>query len=581
MYLDHYSLTKRPFSISPDPRFLWLGEKHAEALATLKYGILDNKGFLLLTGEIGTGKTVLIKSLVKQLNAEVTLVTILDPRLELMDFFNILASELEMGRRFDSKGDFLIHFKRFLIEQHDQNKKVLLIVDEAQRLNHELMDEIRVLSNIEFDYKKLINIFFVGQSEFKAMLLEEKNRPLRQRITYNYHLEPLTEQETAAFIEHRLKVAGATKAIFSAEALREIYFFSQGIPRLINIICDHGLVTGYSTNLKLINVDIIRECANELQISGDIDVRPSPTPSVSAYDPPDEQPNLLIPLNQLQSSENRPIKKLAVITSIAVLLIGAAVAIFWGPRFKPSAEAEMQKNEDVRINDKSKNDPKLSANYMNSLAVTNNTQPAMTDEADSQPTKDIINNDAAVGSSEIETIGSKTNAGDADTITEVDLPEENNLKFESLTNSTATRPAANEVDRLSPAPGNLHTITTSEQNFTVHFDTDSSQLSSQAVETLNKIVELILHHADSETTIEGYTDSYGDYNLNQKLSSYRADIVKRYLVSRGIADSRIKAVGLGPANPIADNMTREGRRKNRRVEIKVNVKPIGNFSLNG
>ncbi len=215
MYLNHYDLTNKPFSISPDPNFLWPGEKHAEALAGLQYGILENKGFVLLTGEIGTGKTLLINSLVRSINEEVIVATISDPRLELIDFYNILANKFKMNMRFERKGDFLIHFEEFLIKANSHHKKVLLIIDEAQRLKSELLDEIRVLSNIEFETRKLINIFFVGQRELKEMLLEERNRPLKQRITYNYHLLPLIEQETTAFIEHRLKVAGATKKIFS------------------------------------------------------------------------------------------------------------------------------------------------------------------------------------------------------------------------------------------------------------------------------------------------------------------------------------------------------------------------------
>jgi len=328
MYLDHYSLTHHPFSISPDPRFLWLGEKHAEALATLKYGIMDNKGFLLLTGEIGTGKTVLIKSLVKQTDAEVTLAIIPDPRLELIDFYNILAYEFGMDRRFDCKGDFLIYFKKFLIEQYDQNKKVLLIVDEAQRLNHDLMDEIRVLSNVEFDHRKLINIFFVGQSEFNKMLLEERNRPLRQRITYNYHLEPLTEQETAALIDHRLKVAGAARGIFSSEAVREIYYFSQGVPRLINIICDHGLVTGYSASSTFIDLAIVKECAKELQISENIGDLPSPKPIVIEHDSPVEKSKMVNSPQQFEPDRQNPIKKVTIIIAILSLFFGIGILLY-------------------------------------------------------------------------------------------------------------------------------------------------------------------------------------------------------------------------------------------------------------
>jgi general secretion pathway protein A len=328
MYLDHYGLTHQPFSISPDPRFLWLGEKHLEGLATLKYGIMENKGFLLLTGGIGMGKTVLIKSIVQQLDAEVTLAVISDPRMQLIDFYNILAYEFGMNSRFESKADFLIYFKNFLLDQHAQNKKVLLIVDEAQRLYHDLIDEIRVLSNIEFDHIKLINIFFVGQSEFNRMLSEERNRPLNQRITYNYHLEPLTEQETADFIAHRLKVAGANGDIFSTEAVREIYCFSQGVPRLINIICDHGLVTGYSANLTSIDLAIIKECAKELQISANIDSSPSSKPAVIQHDPHDENPHIIDSPQKIKSDKQVPNKKVIIIIAILSLFIVIGILLF-------------------------------------------------------------------------------------------------------------------------------------------------------------------------------------------------------------------------------------------------------------
>ena len=309
MYLNHYDLTNKPFSISPDPNFLWPGEKHAEALAGLQYGILENKGFVLLTGEIGTGKTLLINSLVRSINEEVIVATIPDPRLELIDFYNILANKFKMDRRFERKGDFLIHFEEFLIKANAHQKKVLLIIDEAQRLKSELLDEIRVLSNIEFETRKLINIFFVGQRELKEMLLEERNWPLKQRITYNYHLMPLVEQETAAFIEHRLKVAGATKKIFSKEAIREIHNFSKGVPRLINIICDHSLMTGYSKALTVIDVDIINECAEGLQISIAKSLPFSEQPTAVEDDPWVREQEIIKYLQKPQSSEKPSISQ--------------------------------------------------------------------------------------------------------------------------------------------------------------------------------------------------------------------------------------------------------------------------------
>jgi len=266
MYLNFYRLNSKPFQITTDSRFLWLGEKHAEALATLKYGILEDKGFLLLTGDVGTGKTVLIKLLVKSIDISAIVATIPDPGLDATDFFNILAEEFKMDRRFSSKGDFLIYFKKFLLTAHTSDKKVLLIIDEAQRLHHDLLEQIRLLSNIELENRKLINIFFVGQTEFNRTLLEERNKAVRQRITVHYHIEPLAEPETQQYIRHRLNVAGCKSEIFTLDAMRRIHVFSAGYPRLINIICDHALLTGYAGGTKTIDVNLIRDCEKELRL---------------------------------------------------------------------------------------------------------------------------------------------------------------------------------------------------------------------------------------------------------------------------------------------------------------------------
>jgi len=266
MYLKFYQLASKPFQITTDPKFLWLGEKHTEALATLKYGILEDKGFLLLTGEIGTGKTALIKLLVKTIDVAAIVATVPDPGLEAIDFFNFLAEEFKMDRHFTSKGDFLIEFKQFLLKAYSAKQKVLLIIDESQRLNPEMLEQIRLLSNIELDNRKLINIFFVGQTEFNRTLLDERSKAVRQRITVSYHIEPLTEAETPQYILHRLKVAGARREIFTAAAVKRIHSFSGGYPRLINIICDHALLTGYASEAKTIDVDLIRECEKELRL---------------------------------------------------------------------------------------------------------------------------------------------------------------------------------------------------------------------------------------------------------------------------------------------------------------------------
>ncbi|OEU53273.1 MAG: hypothetical protein BA868_02285 [Desulfobacterales bacterium C00003106] len=266
MYLAQYNLEKKPFQMSADPEFLWFGEKHKEALAMLKYAIGENKGFLLLTGDVGTGKTTTINALVNSLGDEVIVAMISYPRLETLDFFNFLADCLKMNKKFTTKGDFLLHLHRFLDEAYNNNKKVLVVIDEAQGLNQELLDNIRLLSNIEKQNTKLIHIFFVGSKELNDILLDAKNGALRQRISVRYNIDPLTESELVEYIRHRLSVAGSKNEIFDSGAIHEIFSFSNGYPRLINMICDHALLTGHVKNKKTIDADIVKECAEELGI---------------------------------------------------------------------------------------------------------------------------------------------------------------------------------------------------------------------------------------------------------------------------------------------------------------------------
>jgi len=266
MYLNFYGLSKKPFQISSDPAFLWLGEKHQEALATLRYGVLDSKGFLLITGDVGTGKTTLINALVSSFSPhEVRHAIVTDPDLDRIDFFNIVAHAFRIPKTFQTKADFLIYFSRFLHYHHNKNKKVVLIIDESQRLSQELLEEIRLLSNIERQDQKLLNIFFLGQNEFNNLLEMTENRALKQRITLKYHLRPLTSDETQKYIEHRLKIAGTSKKIFTNGALKNIYEFSRGYPRLINVVCDHALLTGYVYEKPTVDAKIIDECRKDLE----------------------------------------------------------------------------------------------------------------------------------------------------------------------------------------------------------------------------------------------------------------------------------------------------------------------------
>jgi type II secretory pathway predicted ATPase ExeA/TPR repeat protein len=263
MYQSHYNLAEKPFQLTTDPKFLWLGEKHKEALATLKYGVIEQKGFLLVTGDVGMGKTTLINALLETIDENTLVANIKDPALNLIDFYNLIAISFDIPQKFESKVDFIVYFSQFLKKVYSKNKGVLLIIDEVHSLSKELLEHIRLLSNIEFPEEKLLNVFLVGQNEIHQTLALPQFRAIRQRISLAYQIQPLSERETSEYIKHRLKVAGTEKEIFTQSAVSEVYRFSNGYPRLINIICDLSLLTGYSRDLKEITPDIVQECSQE------------------------------------------------------------------------------------------------------------------------------------------------------------------------------------------------------------------------------------------------------------------------------------------------------------------------------
>lgn len=269
MYEAFYGLKKKPFQITSDPGFLWLGPKHREALSTLKYGVMENKGFLLLTGDVGTGKTTLINRLVDDIQDKAYSAKIPDPGLSKYDFYRMVSRYFKLPIEVRTKSDFLEPFSRFLNDAHTEKKSVLLLIDEAQRLKHDLMEEIRLLSNLERQDAKLLNIFFVGQNEFNSILLQPENRALMRRITITYNLDPLDPDETSAYIRHRLKTAGAGHEIFSSAAMEEVYAFSSGFPRQINIICDLAMFFAFQVTRRTISRKIVRQCRERISFSVD------------------------------------------------------------------------------------------------------------------------------------------------------------------------------------------------------------------------------------------------------------------------------------------------------------------------
>jgi general secretion pathway protein A len=222
MYLSHFQLEKEPFNISPDPAFFWMGAQQAAAFETLREGLLERDGCVLLTGDIGTGKTVLVKRLVDLKGVAAIFTTITGPELNGLDFYHILAAEFYVGRRFDSREEFLADFTLFLSQGFSADQKVVIIIDEAQRLNREILKDVVVLSNLQLSGRKLVKIFFVGQLALNGLLTREENRDVLQNISARHCLEPLTEEDTRSYIAHRLKVAGREQPLFSAAAVKGV-----------------------------------------------------------------------------------------------------------------------------------------------------------------------------------------------------------------------------------------------------------------------------------------------------------------------------------------------------------------------
>ena len=267
MYTSFFGLQEKPFAITPDPRYLYLSERHAEALAHLLYGINEAGGFIQLTGEVGTGKTTVIRSLLEQLPGHAEVALILNPRLTPAEFLLTICEELhlqvpEHGR--DSTKVLMDLLGHYLLEAHARGRRVVLIVDEAQNLSPQTLEQVRLLTNLETATTKLLQIILIGQEELRTLLEQADLRQLAQRITGRYHLSPLSREETAGYVKHRMRVAGATAEAFTPSALKEIHRLSGGIPRVINVVCDRALLGAFTREDHRVGASYVRQAAAEV-----------------------------------------------------------------------------------------------------------------------------------------------------------------------------------------------------------------------------------------------------------------------------------------------------------------------------
>jgi general secretion pathway protein A len=269
MYEAFYNLKERPFDLTPNPRFIYFTERHCEALANLVYGIRERKGFLVLCGEAGTGKTTLVNALLNTFEkAGILSAFIFNPLLSKREFFKYLLADLDLRSDVADKSEALIKLNGLLLARHRQRQITVLIIDEAQNLSTEILEEVRLLTNLETSTEKLLQIILVGQPELSHKLDSPNLRQLKQRICLRCELEPLTPTETEEYVKTRLQIAGLPdQGIFSDSCIAEIHRGSNGIPRLINTICDNALLTGFASDLNSIGADIIHAVIKDLKLT--------------------------------------------------------------------------------------------------------------------------------------------------------------------------------------------------------------------------------------------------------------------------------------------------------------------------
>ncbi|MEM6639996.1 MAG: AAA family ATPase [Pseudomonadota bacterium] len=268
MYESFYGFSEKPFTLLPDPSFLYLGKKHRMALTMLQYGMLNNAGFSVVTGEIGSGKTTLIRRLLDEMEKDTTVGLISNTHQSFGDLLQWVLMSFGLEYKGMEKVELYERFVNFVVDEYSRNKRTVLIIDEAQNLAVETLEELRMLSNINADKNQVLQLVLVGQPELRATLMLPSLKQFAQRISVSYHLEALTSQETVDYIHHRISVAGGEPGIFPEAACSMVWYYSRGVPRVINSICDTALVYGFAEQVNEIAGSVIKDVVKDRKLGG-------------------------------------------------------------------------------------------------------------------------------------------------------------------------------------------------------------------------------------------------------------------------------------------------------------------------
>lgn len=576
MYKAFFNLQSQPFEIAPDAGFLWLGEKHKEALAALRYGIRENKGFVLITGGAGSGKTTLINALLAGLDASVLSAVIPNPTQERLEFYNAIASGFGLAREFTSKVQFLIQFSHFLHQAAGEEKKVLLIIDDCQRLSQEMLEELRLLSNIENGDAKLINIFFVGQRDFNDTLIQPNNRAIRQRLTVKVDLPALSLAESEEYIRHRLKIAGTAEKLFSARAIQIIHQYAMGVPKRINIICDQVMAAGCVQGTHHLDHHIVGVCLEKLNLSqkptvedfAEMAGEKSHLEGFSGHfnprgsGPPDADP----PLHRKRGGGFSRITYGAV----SLVLVGAVLAFwYYGKRVEPVAVTEPAKVLEVVPQKETK-----VVHTSPAVAVMEPNRTEINDKKAAELKSAILEKAYRNGDGAAE-----TPAGSGSTTADRGVGQQTASLQPVATGESVATTAKSPVEIVGDlTSGAQQALPTGPQpspmpalpdKVLLPLVANSLQLTSEGAGELRALLEKLQASPHTRLLVKGFVSSSTASAENTSLSEERAMAVQKLLVAGGIEAARITVKGMGIEEPIAPNNTSAGRTKNRRVEILV------------